>query len=95
MYNLVTEMQFPTPTCDNSRRCNSKILLMENTSTEFHSADVIGYYQPSLFCQIYNINANDSISYNISATSSTNIFDISSADIDTLKPLFEVSFGKN
>ena len=87
-------MQFPAPTCENPR-CNSKILLMENTSTEFHSGDLIGYYQPSPLCQIYNINASDSISYNITSTSSTNTFNISSATIDTLKPLFEVSFGKN
>ena len=68
---------------------------MENALTEFHSGDVIGYYQPSFLCQIFNVNANDSISYNISATSSTNTLNINSADIDTLKPLFEVSFGKN
>ena len=94
MYNLITEIQFPTPTCANLR-CNSRILLMENTSTEFHSGDVLGYYQPSSRCQIFNVNANDSILYNISATSSTNTFNINSADTDTLKPLFEVSFGKN
>ena len=93
-YNLITEIQFPNSTCENLRSCNSRILLMENTSTEFHSGDVIGYYQPSSRCQIYNVNANNSISYNISATSSTNTFTISSANNDTLKPLFEVSFGK-
>ena len=95
IYNLTTEMQFPAPTCENFLRCNSKISLMENSSTEFHSGDLIGYYQPSPFCQIYNVNANDSISYNITSTSSANTFNISSANIDTLKPLFEVSFGKN
>ena len=94
IYNLITELQFPTPTCDDLISCNSRILLMENTSTEFHSGDVLGYYQPSLRCQIYNVNANDSISYNISATSSTNTFNINNTDIDTLKPLFELSFGK-
>ena len=100
LYNLVANMQFPSPTCGFfgffTSRCDSRFSLMENAPTEFHSGDVIGYYQPSLLCQIYNINASDYISYNISATSSTNnTFSISSANIDTLKPLFRVSFGKN
>ena len=96
LYNLVANIQFPSPTCPLfTSRCDSRFSLMENAPTEFHSGDVIGYYQPSLFCQIYNINASDYISYNINATSSTNTFSISSANIDTLKPLFRVSFGKN
>ena len=99
IYNLVANIQFPRPTCEFSgfftSRCDSRFSLMENAPTEFLSGDVIGYYQPSLLCQIYNINASDYISYNISATSSTNTFSISTANIDTLKPLFRVSFGKN
>ena len=67
---------------------------MENARTEFQSGDVIGYYQPSSFCQIYHINTSDYTSYSISTTSSPNTVNISSANIDRLKPLFRVSFGK-
>ena len=74
----------------------ANISLNSSSQIEFQSGDVIGYYQPSNACLIWNIQTSGYTSYSNNVTSPLTSIDINHVDNvhDNYQPLIEVMFGK-
>ena len=74
----------------------ANISLNSSSQIEFQSGDVIGYYQPSNACLIWNIQTSGYTSYSNTVKSPLTSIDINHVDNvrDNYQPLIEVMFGE-
>ena len=72
------------------------ISLNNSNQMEFQSGEVIGYYQPSNSCLIWNTRTSGYTSYSNNVTSPLTNMDTNHVDNvhDNYQPLIEVMFGK-
>jgi len=97
IYTIINQTEFPNANFFSGILPGSHFYNLSLTNSdriEFHSGDVVGYYQQAVpILRVNSIQKDDYLSYSISAENPTDTINISNADNDTAQPLIKVIYG--